>query len=326
MNISVRTSKGQEYIIELENEDQTIEDLKNKLVEQLSVAKEKIKLIYSGKLLKDDQTLKSYGLQDKSVVHLVIPNSTPKKSPTEQPQSTASTASASSTGAGSASGGSTGAGTGASAGYSGQNGPFGGNLFGFRGQPGAGEGQPANNAAFMDSWMAAQQLSMQNPEEMSRRMKEIMNDPERSKALLEASMVLSNVPEETKVAVRESMNNIAEMAKSDPEQFNNTISQLMQFADPALMRSFQPPTQSATGPLGHPQGTPGASAMPTPDSIMCTMPFNEQEANEKYKTKLEELEGMGCTNKKLNLIALVYSEGDLTKALNLIFDWSDDQK
>lgn len=70
INITAKTTKGDAYKVTIDKTS-TILDLKKALVDQCEIAPEFQRLIYSGHVLKDDQTIETYGIQDGHTIHLV---------------------------------------------------------------------------------------------------------------------------------------------------------------------------------------------------------------------------------------------------------------
>lgn len=308
MKISVKTSKGEVYSIETEGKESMVSQLKEKIEEKLNVPVSKIRLIHVGKLLKNDETLGSYNLEEGSTVHLVVPNSE-KKSPTEKTSSqekdipTQASSSVSSSmpniaipGAGPHS-----------------NGPA-GNPFGTF-DPNMMKG--FSDLGNQDGIHAA----MQN------KMKELMKNPEQMKLLMEASLSMQNIPEPTKKMMMDNINKFAEMAKTNPEQFELFVNQILDNPTMSDLYMGQAMSGMGMGGMGGQYAPANAQSFPTEPSanIPMGMPsFNREEALKKYSSELLELQQIGYSNVELNLVALVCTEGDLTKAVNLIMDWTSE--
>ncbi|KAH9386373.1 ubiquilin [Nematocida major] len=302
MKISVKTSKGEVYTVEVEGAESTILQLKTKISEQVDVPVSKIRLIHVGKLLKDSDPLTAYRLEEGSTVHLVVPSTDKKPSPAstgEQPS--AQPAAGAGAGPAEAQGASRAAAQSAASGFSGGSGQIDQGFLNALSNMN-GSGQAGTNAA------------MQN------RVKELMKNPEQMKILMEASLSMQNFPEPTKKMMMDNINKFADMAKSNPEQFEAFVTHILD--NPSMymgpgMAGF-PPAGDMLGagreraPAGAPFGVPG---MPS---------FDREEALAKYKTELAELEQIGYSNVEMNLVALVCTEGDLTKAVNLIMDWTSE--
>ncbi|KAI5186334.1 ubiquilin [Nematocida homosporus] len=323
MNILIKTSKGDLHTIAMDSKDDTVSLLKDKLCDKISASKDKIRLIFTGKLLKDESTLASYNLEDGSTIHLVMPSG--EKKAASPPTNSAPAPNTSSTQS-----------------IPTQSIPTQPNST----QPNS--AQPFPNLNQLDPNLL-RELSMGGgapSEEMkstiNARIKELLKNPEQMKSLMEASLSMQNIPEATKKSLMDNISRFTEMAKSDPEHFNtimnyviNNSADMPNLRDP-FMFGMPPNANSATQPnpssissnssLGNSTApTANSAANPTPQSVMYTMPFDRDEARQKYSEKLMELESIGYTDSEMNLIALVYSDGDLTKALNLILDWSGEQ-
>ncbi|KAL0550625.1 hypothetical protein IC582_015147 [Cucumis melo] len=80
VNVNIRCSNGSKFSV-LVNLDSTVGSFKSILSHQSEVPADQQRLIYKGRILKDDQTLQSYGLEADHTVHLVR-GSAPAASPT----------------------------------------------------------------------------------------------------------------------------------------------------------------------------------------------------------------------------------------------------
>ncbi|KAK1296276.1 hypothetical protein QJS10_CPB15g00241 [Acorus calamus] len=70
ITINIRASNGSKFSVQT-TVDSTVAAFKAALVEKCEVPAEQQRLIYKGRILKDDQTLKSYGLESDHTIHLV---------------------------------------------------------------------------------------------------------------------------------------------------------------------------------------------------------------------------------------------------------------
>ncbi|KAF6157802.1 hypothetical protein GIB67_038270 [Kingdonia uniflora] len=70
VTINIRFSNSSKFAVKV-NLDFTVEAFKAVLAENCEVPAEQQRLIYKGRILKDDQTLESYGLQEDHTVHMV---------------------------------------------------------------------------------------------------------------------------------------------------------------------------------------------------------------------------------------------------------------
>lgn len=70
VKVNVRCSNGSKFSVEVDLES-TVESFKGVLSEKSEIPANQQRLIYKGRILKDDQTLKSYGLEADHTVHLV---------------------------------------------------------------------------------------------------------------------------------------------------------------------------------------------------------------------------------------------------------------
>ncbi|KAI9269202.1 hypothetical protein BDA99DRAFT_557959 [Phascolomyces articulosus] len=70
INVNVKSSSDKKFVIAIET-SKTVLDLKNAIAEQTEVSAERQRLIYSGRVLKDHDTLADYKIADGNTVHMV---------------------------------------------------------------------------------------------------------------------------------------------------------------------------------------------------------------------------------------------------------------
>lgn len=70
INVHVKSSSDKKFIVAIET-DKTVLDLKNLIAEQTEVPAERQRLIYSGRVLKDNDTLNECKIADGNTVHMV---------------------------------------------------------------------------------------------------------------------------------------------------------------------------------------------------------------------------------------------------------------
>lgn len=70
ININIKSSSDKKFIITIET-DKTVLDLKNAIAEQTEVPAERQRLIYSGRVLKDHDTLSDCKIADGNTIHMV---------------------------------------------------------------------------------------------------------------------------------------------------------------------------------------------------------------------------------------------------------------
>ncbi|XP_044500396.1 ubiquitin domain-containing protein DSK2a-like isoform X2 [Mangifera indica] len=70
VKVNIRCSNGSKFSVDIDL-DSTVESFKAVLSEKCEIPPQQQRLIYKGRILKDDQTLKSYGLEADHTVHLV---------------------------------------------------------------------------------------------------------------------------------------------------------------------------------------------------------------------------------------------------------------
>jgi ubiquilin len=156
LTLTIKCSNADKATVVIES-TATVLDLKNKINEQLQVPAAQQRLIYKGRVLKDESTLEQYDIQNEHTVHMVkgaapggsAATPAPSAAPTAAPMASPFAA----PGAG---------------GFQPQANPF-GSMFG---QPGMGGGLPMGPGGTPDLSRMQEQL-MRNPEIM----RQVMNSP-----------------------------------------------------------------------------------------------------------------------------------------------------
>ncbi|PIN25755.1 Ubiquitin-like protein, partial [Handroanthus impetiginosus] len=92
VNLNIRYSNGSKFSVKTSLES-TVAELKGVLAQNCDVPAEQQRLIYKGRILKDDQTLVSYGLQVDHTVHMVRGSAAAASSPTAVPAGAGKTSS-----------------------------------------------------------------------------------------------------------------------------------------------------------------------------------------------------------------------------------------
>jgi ubiquilin len=77
MKLNIQGSSEKKFSIECEQSSQVTE-LKKQIAEEMSCAIENLRLIYAGRILKDEETLESYKIQDSHTIHVVKTGLAPK--------------------------------------------------------------------------------------------------------------------------------------------------------------------------------------------------------------------------------------------------------
>ena len=71
MQISIERMVGQNFQLDVEEED-SVESIKMKIYNILSIDPDQQRLVYQGQLMVEDKTISDYNIQEGSVIHLSI--------------------------------------------------------------------------------------------------------------------------------------------------------------------------------------------------------------------------------------------------------------
>jgi len=178
-------------------------------------------------------------------------------------------------------------------------------------------------------------------------LRELMRNPEQMNILLESAFSASTVSEQNKNLVRERLKKMTEMSRNDPGQLekmfdtmfandlndlndpNNLINNLIKnpHMNPFLQTGGQPGRQTPFPGQAFPEGEEYSyQEDPYNSAFLPPKDFNRDAALAKYSKELEQLKEIGYSDEKLNLLALFFTDGDLTKAVNLILDWKNERQ
>lgn len=85
MRIKVKSLQGDEYIVEVQN-DQTVSHLKSKVSEAADgLPMERLKLVYKGRTMQDSSTIFDYNLEEDCKVHLIVQKESNPRQPDSGP-------------------------------------------------------------------------------------------------------------------------------------------------------------------------------------------------------------------------------------------------
>ncbi|XP_041997968.1 ubiquitin domain-containing protein DSK2b-like isoform X1 [Salvia splendens] len=230
VNVNIRCSNGSKFSVKT-NLESTVAEFKGVLAQNCDVPADQQRLIYKGRILKDDQTLVSYGLQADHTIHMVrgsAPAAAPSPAPVPTGPGNTTTTPAATQGGGPNPGGTGLAGTGAS-------------LFpglGLGGLGGTGGASGGLFGAGLPEFEQVQQQLTQNPNMMRDIMnmpaiQSLMNNPE-----IMRSLIMSN-PQ-----MREIIDRNPELAHilNDPSVLRQTLEAAR---NPELMREMMRNTDRA---------------------------------------------------------------------------------
>ncbi|KAF9084424.1 hypothetical protein BGX27_003810, partial [Mortierella sp. AM989] len=88
ISINVKASNDQKYVISIQVAE-TVQDFKDKIAEKCDTPADRMRLIYSGRVLKDADTLETYKIAEGHTVHMVRGAAPPGSASASTPAATA---------------------------------------------------------------------------------------------------------------------------------------------------------------------------------------------------------------------------------------------
>lgn len=88
MKLNIQGSSDKKFTVESENSE-LVSDLKQKIATEMECEKENLRLIYAGRILKDEETLSSYKINDGHTIHVVKTGVKPVDKTVEPPKPSA---------------------------------------------------------------------------------------------------------------------------------------------------------------------------------------------------------------------------------------------
>ncbi|GIX62454.1 ubiquitin domain-containing protein DSK2, putative [Babesia caballi] len=317
ITVTIKVSGGDTFTVEAEP-SMTVLELKEKCVEPAGATADRQRLIFKGRIVKDEETLEALKVEDGNTIHLVrsgvkpaTPSSTATGSQSEPSLNTATTGSM----------------PGAAA-----------------GAPPAGGAFPFGQADFFSPEMQLQMQQMMQGGGMGGfgGMSPMDINPQAAAAMLSNPMVeemlqqISNNPQLLKDIVGNNpvlqpmlqRNPMLGQMLNNPELLRSFMRPGMLQAGLQLQQSMQQQQQQAGG-AAPPAPTPGAENMMNPllgggfpgfNLPAASMPADTRPPEERYAFQLQTLQEMGFTNRDENLSVLNSTNGDISAAISRLLE------
>ncbi|EDO07523.1 Ubiquitin family protein [Babesia bovis T2Bo] len=309
INVTIKISGGETFVVEVEL-SMTILELKGKCADRAGATPENQRLIFKGRIVKDEDTLESLKVEDGNTIHLV--RSGVKR--TSPPPSVSGTQSESCP-------------LSAPTGMPGtsnvtpptftpdafpfpQSGQFNPEMLnqmmqgagGFGGMPGMG-GIPG-----VDDFNPQTAAALFNNPMIQDMMQQIANNPQLFKDIVSSNPMLQPMVQQ---------NPMLSYMMNNPELLRNMMRPGVLQAGLQLHQSMQQQPQSAGANVGNPLmsagGYPGF-AFPT------SMPADTRPPEERYAFQLQTLQEMGFTNRDENISVLNLTNGDISAAISRLLE------
>ncbi|KAI8578125.1 hypothetical protein K450DRAFT_248224 [Umbelopsis ramanniana AG] len=286
ININIKSSSDKKFVITIEP-SKTILDLKEAIAAQTDVPADRQRLIFSGRVLKDNDLLSDYKVADGNTIHMVkgaAPNQ-PKAPPTSQASVQSPITSPSATPANP---------------FAALGGAGGMNPWGMGGGMGGGMGAAGLGGAAPDQNMMNQML--QNPM-FAQYMSTMLQNPAVLDSIISTNPHLSSMGPE-----------IRQMMQS-PE-FRQMISNPDTIRQMAQMSSAMQEQQgSAAAPPFNPFAAFGNPMLQQNTSA----PTDNRPPEERFQVQLQQLNEMGLWDAAKNIRALQTTNGDVNAAIEILF-------
>ena len=72
ITLTIKSSNAEKATVEVESVEVTILELKEKITEVLAIEASRQRLIFKGRVMKDDVTLTTYGINDNDTIHVSV--------------------------------------------------------------------------------------------------------------------------------------------------------------------------------------------------------------------------------------------------------------
>ncbi|EAN34375.1 Ubiquitin family protein [Theileria parva strain Muguga] len=295
LNITVKVSGGEAFTLEVEPE-MTVLQLKERCSDKANAPADKQRLIFKGRIIKDEEVLSALNVEDGNTIHLVRSGLKPASSAPPTATPTAPTATTQNT----------------TTPTTGENQPFGqvpgfnqdfmSQMFqgGMGNIPGMPELNPQSAAALLNSPVVQEMLT------------QISSNPELFRTLVESSPLLQPMVQQ---------NPMFGQMLNNPELLRTLMRPGMLQAGLQMHQAMQQTNMNNQGNTNTATPNPTTTENPFANFQMPgTMPFpttpvDTRPPEERFSTQLQSLQEMGFTDQAANLQALVQTNGDISAAI-----------
>ncbi|KAG1612117.1 hypothetical protein G6F46_008737 [Rhizopus delemar] len=325
IRVNVKASGDKKFVVSIESE-KTILDFKQMIAEQTDVPADRQRLIYSGRVLKDNDTLLDCKIADGNTVHMVKGSQpgAPKVSSATNPTTTTTTTSTTSP---TTTPNVTNTTTSVPNTQSIPNNPFAGlagmpadsqsnpfNMFG----AGFGAGGMGNSFGALDPAMANQML--QNPM-FAQYMSSVLQNPAVLDSIIQTNPQLASMGPEIRNMMQSPQ---FRQMLSNPD----TIRQMATMASMFGGNAANPSTTGGENPFGNLGNAPGvdpqlqqrmAALFGSGGMNNTTAPVDSRPPEERFQVQLQQLNEMGFWDAAKNIRALTATGGNVNAAIELLF-------
>ncbi|KAI8077915.1 uncharacterized protein B0P05DRAFT_491845 [Gilbertella persicaria] len=313
INVNIKSSSDKKFVITIETE-KTVLDLKTAIAEQTEVPADRQRLIYSGRVLKDHDTLADCKIADGNTVHMVKGSQPGTKATSTTPSTTPSTTNTTTNTTTP-----TNAAPNPFAGLAGmptdsQSNPL--NMFG----SGFGAGAMGNSFGAMDPTMTNQML--QNPM-FAQYMSNVLQNPAILDSIIQTNPQLANMGPEIRTMMQSP--EFRQML-SNPDMIRQmaTMASAMQGSGFGGMPSNTTDQQQQQNPFA------GFGNVPPIDPQLQqrmaallggsqTTPTDTRPPEERFQVQLQQLNEMGFWDASKNIRALTATGGNVNAAIEMLF-------
>ncbi|CDR94701.1 ubiquitin domain containing protein family, putative [Babesia bigemina] len=325
IKVTIKISGGETFVVEVD-QSITVLELKEKCAENAGATADKQRLIFKGRIVKDDETLESLKVEDGNTIHLVRSGVKPATSSgaasgtqAEAPKPTP------------AAGVNANAAPTAGAFPFGQANPFSpdtmqqmmqgmGGFGGMGGMPGMGGMGGMGGMPGMDDFNPQTAAALLNNPMVQEMMQQISNNPQLLKEIFGNNPLLQPMMQQNPM-LNQMMNN--------PELLRTMMRPGMLQAGLQLHQSMQQQQQAGGSTAAPAAASPGTENMLNPlmgggfpgfNFPPAAMPTDTRPPEERYAFQLQTLQEMGFTNREENLSVLNSTGGDISAAITRLLE------
>lgn len=309
ITLTIKVSGGEAFSVQVEPE-MTVWNLKELCIEKAGVTADKQRLIFKGRIIKDNEVLSALNMEDGNTVHLV-------RSAVKPASATPSTAPAATPGGVPPPAATPGVQPNAFSPefmtqmVQGMQGGVGTGMPGIPGMPGMPDIDPQTAAALLNSPMVQEMIQ------------QISNNPHLLRNIVESNPYLQPMVAQNQM-LNQMMNNpelIRTMMRPGMLQAGLQMHQAMQQQYQTNQQNPEnqtnPPTDPLLNPLFNPLFNTGANPFnPGTNPFNVPVQTDNRPPEERYSSQLQVMEEMGFIDRNANIEALKASGGDVSAAIN----------